>query len=291
MDRGASKILNPRYHCRITLLLACLGMLCPAMSAARENLPTTPVATLVAAVAEPFSALEDTPPASETALPMPPPPPVEPAATTSGSFHQQVEASLQQWAQALRANNPGLRLEPAWQKVDPRLKLATCSHLPAAKQSGNRVVGRSSVRLSCSAPAWSLNVGVTVKGYRRLVVTQVPLERGELLQASSLALEEREINDNSGGQFDSVSSLEGYTAKRSIPRGKVLTRMMLEAPKLVRKGQVVVIEAGTDAFSVRTDGTALTDGGLGDIIKVKNNQSGRVVEGAVAGEGRIRIPL
>lgn len=283
--------MNPRHHRLGAFLLVCLGMLHSAPSAAREGLPPTGSAILVAAVAEPFSALEDTPPGGETVLPMPPPPPVEPAATVPEAFHQQVEASLQQWSQALRASHPGLRLEPEWQKVDPRLKLAPCSHLPTAKQSGNRVVGRSSVRLSCAAPAWSLNVGVSVKGYRRLVVTQAPLERGELLQASALALEEREINDNSGGHFDSVTSLEGYTARRSIPRGKVLTRMMLEAPKLVRKGQVVVIEAGTDAFSVRTDGTALTDGGLGDIIKVKNNQSGRVVEGAVAGEGRVRIPL
>jgi flagella basal body P-ring formation protein FlgA len=251
----------------------------------------TPSAGPATAVTDPFTTMEEAPPTATPELPLPPPPPVAPAPTVPADFHQQVEASLQQWAQALRASHPGLRLDPQWQRVDPRLKLATCSHLPLTRQTGNRVVGRSSVRLSCTAPAWSLNVSVSVKGYRHVVVTQLPLERGEPLQASGLVLEEREVNDSSGGHFDTVASLEGYTARRSIPRGKALTRTMLEAPRLVRKGQVVVIEAGTAAFSVRTDGTALTDGGLGDIIKVKNNQSGRIVEGTVAGEGRVNVPL
>jgi flagella basal body P-ring formation protein FlgA len=64
---------------------------------------------------------------------------------------------------------------------------------------------------------------------------------------------------------------------------------MLKQAKRVKRGNQVEIIAISQGLQVRMMGKALADGGLGDRIKVKNLNSGRVITGTVAGTGLIHV--
>ncbi|WP_068760288.1 flagellar basal body P-ring formation chaperone FlgA, partial [Oleiphilus sp. HI0128] len=88
-----------------------------------------------------------------------------------------------------------------------------------------------------------------------------------------------------------LSDVEGMVARRSIRPGSTIQPGHLTPPKLVKRGDNVVIVASNSAISVRMNGTAMTDGALGQQIPVQNLQSKRVVKARVSEPGLVIITL
>jgi flagella basal body P-ring formation protein FlgA len=68
----------------------------------------------------------------------------------------------------------------------------------------------------------------------------------------------------------------------------VLRKRDLKKAKLVRRGEEVILSAGSDRYSIETTATALQDGYFGDQIKLKNINSNQVVRAVVSGSNRTR---
>lgn len=66
---------------------------------------------------------------------------------------------------------------------------------------------------------------------------------------------------------------------------------MLEAPRLVRKGDLVTLLAEIAGVNVRMTGKALADGAAGTSIQVSNLSSQRVIEGTVIAEGVVKVRM
>jgi flagella basal body P-ring formation protein FlgA len=64
---------------------------------------------------------------------------------------------------------------------------------------------------------------------------------------------------------------------------------LLAAPRVIRRGQQVSIRSATTGVQVRMGGRALEGGAIGDLVRVRNASSGRIVEGRVVGPGRVRV--
>ena len=90
---------------------------------------------------------------------------------------------------------------------------------------------------------------------------------------------------------DAISDLSGLqhlAANRLIHPGSVLRKRDLKKAKLVRRGEEVILSAGSDRYSIETTATALQDGYFGDQIKLKNINSNQVVRAVVSGSNRAR---
>ena len=90
---------------------------------------------------------------------------------------------------------------------------------------------------------------------------------------------------------DAISDLSGIqhlAANRLIHPGSVLRQRDVKNAKLVRRGEEVVLSAGSDRYSIETTATALQDGYFGDQIKLKNINSNQVVRAVVSGSNRTR---
>ena len=74
-------------------------------------------------------------------------------------------------------------------------------------------------------------------------------------------------------------------------RGTVLTPANLRPLLLVRSGQQVTLLLDFNGLQVRSSGKALQSARLGQLVKVRNSQSRKIVEGVVAGEGLVRIGI
>jgi flagella basal body P-ring formation protein FlgA len=204
--------------------------------------------------------------------------------------HDSIREAARQHALADTAQRSG-RVEVTVGSLDSRLRLAACDRplstydSPNGLNGGRGVVG---VRCEGSRP-WKLFVPVQLAQIEPVVVSRRPLARGQTLQAEDLALSEIDVSGVHRAYFSRIEDLVGMRSKRSLPSGEVLHAGLLEREQLVRRGSQVEILADTAGLQVRMRGKAMADGGRGDLVKVKNLSSGRVVSGTVEGPGLIRV--
>ena len=71
----------------------------------------------------------------------------------------------------------------------------------------------------------------------------------------------------------------------------VITPRMIEEPKVVKKGDEVMIVATKGALSVRSSGVALSDGRVGQQISVKNSATKRIVKARVKRKGLVQVTI
>lgn len=174
--------------------------------------------------------------------------------------------------------------------LDPRLRLPACSvPLQTSLPPGGRTSGRVTVGVRCTGERpWHLYVPVQVAVQERVAVARHALARGQVIAADDLGWRERDTTKLPFGYITDASGAVGKVLKRAVGAGAVLTPAVLSAPLLVRRGQTVTIIAGGDALAVRMSGHALTDGARGDLVRVRNPHSKRIVQGIAVAPGQVR---
>ena len=86
-----------------------------------------------------------------------------------------------------------------------------------------------------------------------------------------------------------IEQIVGMAAKRSIRAGKPIRISEVRRPLMVPKGSLVTLEIRTPFMMLTVRGKALDEGSKGDVIRVANGRSKRVVEATVVGIGRVYI--
>jgi flagella basal body P-ring formation protein FlgA len=97
--------------------------------------------------------------------------------------------------------------------------------------------------------------------------------------------EERIQND----MATNAAQLIGSAVKRDVAEGQVIRLRDVMPPRLVTRGSLVTLKVETSLLQVTAQGRALQDGAKGDVIRITNTQSNRMVEGVVEGPGLVRI--
>lgn len=132
-------------------------------------------------------------------------------------------------------------------------------------------------------------VQVNLHVFERVAVLKTSRLRGETLQPGDIVYERRDTSPIRDRFLTDANAVLGYELKRTVKAGSVLNMQMLKIPKLVKRGQRVVLVAQAGGIEVKMGGKALGDGVQGSVIKVKNLSSSRVVEGEVVDKGTVRI--
>jgi flagella basal body P-ring formation protein FlgA len=179
------------------------------------------------------------------------------------------------------------------QQIDPRLRLPICDQdLTAKLESPAQPVGRVTVRVRCpgSSP-WTVFVPGQVHIYRQVVIANRPLKRKSVLGPTDLAVVERDIGLLNQGFLTAIEQASGKKLTRPILPDQVLTAGHLEQAEVIRKGDQVVITARSASVSVRMPGEALSDGAIGEQIRVRNQRSERVIKARVSGPGQVEVSM
>ncbi|WP_456445300.1 flagellar basal body P-ring formation chaperone FlgA [Thiolapillus sp.] len=176
-------------------------------------------------------------------------------------------------------------------RLDARLHLHQCDQeLEAFLPSGGRTMGNMTVGVRCpGSKPWSLYVPVTVKVFDEVVVTTQALPRNTLLQRSHLKLARRNLAKLPQGYFMDPAKLVGMKLKRNLGAGLPLTHTMIKAQTVIKRGQQVMLVSRSQGLSVHMQGKAMASGAAGDLIKVKNLSSKRIVEGTVTSAGEVLV--
>jgi len=147
------------------------------------------------------------------------------------------------------------------------------SELVARSSSGpvvQTVTGRVMISRDVPVLARRLASG-TVIGESDLVWQSIPQERltGEVLT--------------------DASQIIGLELRHGQAEDALLRARDLIPPRLVKRGSLVTMMVATPSLRITTQGRALQDGALGDIVRITNVQSHRIVEGTVQANGTVRI--
>lgn len=204
------------------------------------------------------------------------------------------EAFLEeQVANYLQRASIGGRYEIQVNRLDSRLRMPACDQpLVASLESPAQPVGRVTVRVGCQGSStWSLFVPAQVRLFRQVVVAQRPLARGAILEAQDIDWRERDVGTLTQGYLTEPEQALGSKLTRPVSIDQVLTPNHLERAPVVRKGDHVVISAGGTALSVRMPGEALTEGAVGQQIRVRNLSSQRVIRARITGPGQVVVDL
>lgn len=85
------------------------------------------------------------------------------------------------------------------------------------------------------------------------------------------------------------SDIENRQAKYHIDAGAPIPKSNLIAQTLIKEREIVDLVYNVGNMQIKTIGTALGNGGIGDKIKVKNNQTGAVLFGKVISKQTVCI--
>jgi flagella basal body P-ring formation protein FlgA len=176
--------------------------------------------------------------------------------------------------------------------LDAQLNLAECAQPLEAYKTHNLIkAGRVSIGVHCGGEKkWTVFVSAVIKAYESVIVLTQPVRRGDIITRQHLSLERRDISSAQGDYATQFEQIENKEAARNLPGGAIVgLKSVTEPPLIKRKDKVVIRSSGDSGFSVQMNGTALMDGAKGQIIKVKNESSGRVVSGMVLEAGVVVV--
>jgi flagella basal body P-ring formation protein FlgA len=174
-------------------------------------------------------------------------------------------------------------------RVDSRLKLSKCSQLQPYLPSGSRLWGNSSVGVRCAGPeSWSLYVPVQIKVANQVLVAVRPITSGQQVQPGDVELQLRDITRFAGSALTSLDQVTGRNVVAPIPNGTILRAEQFRAANVIRQGQTVQITAKGTGFTVTSDGQAMGNAAIGQVITVKT-RSGQLIKGIARGEGVVEV--
>ncbi len=116
-----------------------------------------------------------------------------------------------------------------------------------------------------------------------------PIARGEILRPADLVIDRRPKSAIGSEPPIPAEQAAGLAARQALRAGQVLRRTDLMRPELVARNETVTILYEVPGVLLTLRGKALESGAEGDVINVQNMQSKRIMQGVVAGPGRVIV--
>ena len=155
----------------------------------------------------------------------------------------------------------------------------------------------SSVKITCGSEPWSTVLRSTaaqqknelsvenISIHKPVVVIVKNISKGEVLNSNHLAYEYHSVS--LPGSFTDIENVIGRKAKFNLARGATLKIRQLEINYAVEKGKYVLLTSSNENVSVTVGAIALEQGQIGDIVKVRNERSGTILNVLVTGEKKV----
>lgn len=174
-------------------------------------------------------------------------------------------------------------------KIDPRININPCNsplkvNIPEKTNSRN-----VNIKISCEdSTAWHIYLNGKVEIKVPVLVAKTQINKGSILDASNVYLIYQSSRKIRGTVLTDVNKVFGGKTNKRISKGKPINRNNI---CFVCEGEDITIIAKSDIFSIKTIGIALSDGNIGDQVKVKNKKSGRIITAQVNAINKVLINL
>jgi len=202
-----------------------------------------------------------------------------------------IAVAVESFAYSQHQNNDSVNV--GVRSLDKRLRLAQCdAPLTTNWSPGSRMLGRVTVQVACGSPKpWRIHVQATITMQSNVWTLSRAVRRGDILNRELLQHKEVTLgSDNARVRSQStpitdISPWLGFAFVHSVGAGKMLNERMLKAPKLIGKGEAVIIRHLSSGLKLQTRGVALKDAHADEQTQVRNTSSGKVIDVVVVSPG------
>ena len=168
------------------------------------------------------------------------------------------------------SQNPDFRLENfSYDPLNKKFRTDLTAETPHGPYSA-LVTGRVLVKINVPVLSRRLEAGAAI-ALQDLDWIQLPEER------------------ISADVITESNQLVGREVRRDTAEGNILRTHDVIPQRLVLHGSLITMKIETPYITVTAQGKAQQDGAAGDVVRVVNTQSNRVVEGVVTGPGVVEI--
>ena len=170
------------------------------------------------------------------------------------------------------------------------LNLPSCSE-PMQVFTQNLVKpGRTAVNVRCNTgKKWAIFVSVMVIPFEHVVVLTQPLQHGETITQNHLNLVRTNVSSLHGNYLTQFDAVLNKQALRTLTTGTILLAKDFIEAKLIKRGEHVIITAVKSGIEIRMNGIAQSDGSRGQVIRVKNQNSERIINATVIDIGQVSV--
>ncbi|MBX3039757.1 MAG: flagellar basal body P-ring formation protein FlgA [Bdellovibrionaceae bacterium] len=151
----------------------------------------------------------------------------------------------------------------------------------AVKISGSLLVPVSSEKET----AW---IPVKMRVSRMAAVLKRSVTLGQTLTSSDVEMLEVDVSHGRETPLK-LEDLKDVAAARTMSAGQILFPSDIKKEELVKRGQTVKLFLGDADYEVSVSAVAEQPGRFGDIVRIKNVESGKVLSGQVVGSGEVRL--
>ena len=153
---------------------------------------------------------------------------------------------------------------------------------------------RGNIKLIVSASSngkrfFKIPVSFKVRVFEYVAIAKRKIARNQQLTKGNMFMARRETTKIRGLAFSSREDLIGNVASVPILPYTILTENMVEIPPTMKQGSVVKIIIKSSGFSIVTKGLAQQTGYTGEVIKVKNMDSKKMLYGKIVDSDSVQI--
>jgi len=122
----------------------------------------------------------------------------------------------------------------------------------------------------------------------QLPVPRVTIYPGQLINAGMLVDRAFRLNGAKSVTM-SKDDLIGKVARQTLLPGRPINNDAVRAPHTITQGQAATVVFQSGALMITATAVALQNGGTGDVVSVRNVDSGRIIKGTVGADGAVHV--
>ena len=138
----------------------------------------------------------------------------------------------------------------------------------------------------------TLNLPAQTSVYKNVLVATEQINREQLLTKECTEVKKVDVSMRADYVLDGSMLDKEITTKKIFQKGEIIDRRFVKMrPDVARNADVRVFFVSNGSVMISIDGTAMSDGMLGDYINVENKNYKKVYNGKIIGENRILVNI
>jgi flagella basal body P-ring formation protein FlgA len=121
-----------------------------------------------------------------------------------------------------------------------------------------------------------------------VVAAAIPISKGSILSADNMTIAYIDSFMLNGDMTTDMSLLIGARSKRDLRTNQPVRQNQI---CVVCRDDMVEIIAEKGGMQIKTNGRALQDGSLNDMIRVQNIRSQRIISAVVSAVGQVKVEM
>lgn len=138
----------------------------------------------------------------------------------------------------------------------------------------------------------TLNLPAQTSVYKDVLVASEQINREQTLTKDCTTIQKVDISNRADYVLDGSMLDRDITTKKIFQKGEIIDKRFVKMrPDVARNADVRVFFVSNNSVMITIDGTAMSDGMLGDYINVENKNYKKVYNGKIIGENRVLVNI